>query len=531
MHSIKMLVGVLLTTFILGCSESTTEQNIQDELGGSRDEETESSSFGAVDASAISSDYSDASNGSHPSSGADSKSVDDEYTEDDESSAEESDSVEQSKSSNDQKDYRNGDTFTLPVFDGESTYIFDDDELRTYNILIDPEALERMNAVPQDEIYEFADLVFEGDTIQDVQVRYKGSTGAWYPCTNGENGSPWPPGPNSCLKLSTKVKFNTEADSERKFFGLKKLQFHHMHHYDSQLKERVVYWFHNAMGNPAPRSVHARVEINGKLSGLYALVEQIDGRFTRERWEDGEGNIYKNNTVLPDDQLSDDATLFEVLKTNEDEDPTYTIWQTFEEELDGAQDIEEIKSVIAKWMDVPLTVNTVVTSIAMGHWDSPFLRKEYTHHNAYWYSDTTEQKLYAIPWDVDNGLISLSGRKGETSKGHMSVEDVAQAFGCNSPVQNKLQGHWLCFPDEVKVALDKLLDDVYPQIMPLLDKWEAQIEEVTQETIDTHGSSNEKGKGFPKAAISKEKWRAGVEDLREALEASKQIAEDWRSGL
>ena len=40
-------------------------------------------------------------------------------------------------------------------------------------------------------------------------------------------------------------------------------------------------------GVPAPRSVHARLFINGEYNGIFALTEQIDGRFTRENFEDG----------------------------------------------------------------------------------------------------------------------------------------------------------------------------------------------------------------------------------------------------
>ncbi|MGL1888581.1 MAG: CotH kinase family protein [Reichenbachiella sp.] len=518
-------IAALSALFITGCSDSVLLQN----ESSATSDMSSSSYIGPVEA---------------PSSSLDTISQDnsDESSEGGKNRGESSESVESEESSNNEE--RSSDTASEDsssggkggksdvgekLFDGESAYIFDDDAaVRTFKILIKQEALDRINALPKEEIYEYADFVFEGDTVRDVQVRYKGSAGAWYPCTNDpETGSPYPPGPNSCLKLSTKVKFNTEDEPDRKFFGLKKLQFHHMHHYDSQLRERLVYWFHNAMGNPAPRAVHARVEINGTLTGLYALVEQIDGRFTRERWEDGEGNIYKNNTVLPEGELSDDATLFEVLKTNEDEDPVYTIWQTFEEELDAAEDVDEITGVIEKWMDVPLMVQTVVTSIAMGHWDSPFLRKEHTNHNSYWYSDTTEQKLYSLPWDVDNAFISLSGRTGEWAKGYLTVSDVADAFACSSPVPNKLQGHWLCFPGEIKSALDKLIDEVFPQVWDQIDKWEAQIDGVTKEVIETHGTEQK----FPKGPLKMKQWRDGVADLKDALEKSKQIAEDWRSGL
>ena len=97
-----------------------------------------------------------------------------------------------------------------------------------------------------------------------------------------------------------KVKFNTDDYPERKFFGLKKLLFHSMNNDYSLLRERLGYWIFREMGVMGPRSVHAIVKINGEVSGLYALVEEVDGRFTRTNFENGEGNLYKG--IMPTDQ-------------------------------------------------------------------------------------------------------------------------------------------------------------------------------------------------------------------------------------
>ena len=47
------------------------------------------------------------------------------------------------------------------------------------------------------------------------------------------------------------------------------------------------------MGVMAPRSVHARLNINGKLSGVYALTEQIDSQFIDYNFQEKTGNLYK----------------------------------------------------------------------------------------------------------------------------------------------------------------------------------------------------------------------------------------------
>ncbi|MGL1886757.1 MAG: CotH kinase family protein, partial [Reichenbachiella sp.] len=285
------------------------------------------------------------------------------------------------------------------VLNEEIDYIFDDiGDVKTYEIVIDPAALARMDAAPKAEQYEWADFKFEGETIERVQVRYKGSYGAWVNCTEGDVGSSV--GKKTCIKLSTKIKFNTDDDPERKFFGLKKLNFYHMHFYDNQMKDRLSYWMHRAMGQPAPRVVHVKLKINGTLIGLYSLIEQIDGRFTRAHWDDGEGNIYKEHIPVKNGDLSTDNKLFEKLETNEDENPTYDTWQGFEQELLDANGTESIKSVIRKYWDIENLVSVILTSNAMDHWDSPFTRDD--GHNSYWYSDTTTEKLYPIPWDMDN---------------------------------------------------------------------------------------------------------------------------------
>ncbi|MGL1936711.1 MAG: CotH kinase family protein [Fibrobacterales bacterium] len=407
----------------------------------------------------------------------------------------------------------------------DSDYIFNDDApVKVYNILIEPDALERLDADPMAEVYESAHIVFEGDTIRDIQVRYKGGRGAWYPCGDSEHYGLG--GIKTCIKLSTKVKFNTDTDPDRKFFSLKKLQFHHMHHYDSQLRERIAYWFHREMGNPAPRLVHAQLKINDELIGLFSLVEQVDGRFTREHWEDGEGNLYKELLPVAGDSLTHDTTFMNALKTNEDENPTFTAMQTFEQEILDASTEDEIKEVISKWWDVPQLVSTILTSAALRHWDSPYLRIQYMGHNSYWYSDPTEGKLYSIPWDTDNAHLSIHGRPNDFSKDHMKHEDVLDALQCESPVDNQFMGHWLCFPDEAKEALDRLINDVYPMAETMIDKWKGQINDATKEAYTTHGD------GFPKTgALKPKKWKAAIAEEKKILREGLSAVEEWYESL
>jgi hypothetical protein len=92
------------------------------------------------------------------------------------------------------------------------------------------------------------------------------------------------------------------------------------------MHERLGYWMFREMGVPAPRSTHARVMIDGDYVGLFAVTEQIDGRLTRENFDDGTRNLHKE--VWPFDasgNLRGADEFIDGLKTNEEEDPTAQI--------------------------------------------------------------------------------------------------------------------------------------------------------------------------------------------------------------
>ena len=121
---------------------------------------------------------------------------------------------------------------------------------------------------------------------------------------------------------------------DSKFYGLKKIQLHSQNLDPSQMRERLAYWLFRAMGVPAPRSVHARVIVNGRYMGLFALTEEVDGRFTRENFEDGTGNIYKEIWPLDMHGLPfSEQTYLSHLQTNEDENPTASMMRGLRKRL------------------------------------------------------------------------------------------------------------------------------------------------------------------------------------------------------
>ena len=292
-------------------------------------------------------------------------------------------------------------------FDAE--YIFDQESLHTFDLVLSEENLNLLNADPTAEEYVQGMLIFENDTLSPVGIRYKGSIGAFVGCVDGPN---WfePSGAKICTKLSMKIKINWEGRSE-KFYGLKKLQFHSMNGDDSQMHDRAGYWLFRQMGVPAPRAVHARLNINGTYTGVYALVEQIDSRFVKENFDEGEGNLYKE--IWP---LNSEGTPYpvdhylEALKTNENDNPSVELIRDFGQKIADASD-EELQAIIATHMNINQIISYAVVDRLIRNDDGAFHWScddgVCTNHNYYWYEEPATQQLHLIPWDLDNAFENI----------------------------------------------------------------------------------------------------------------------------
>ncbi|MBT5705870.1 MAG: hypothetical protein HOI66_06045, partial [Verrucomicrobia bacterium] len=306
----------------------------------------------------------------------------------------------------------------------DSEYIFDQTRLPTFELRIPGSAYAKLDSAPADEEYVEGSLTFEGETISPVKIRYKGSVGAWAGGISGAN--PFEPsGHKIRTKLSIKIKFNG-LGSTNKFYGLNKLQLHSQNLDPSQLRERLGYWLFREMGVPAPRSVHARLVINGKFSGLYALTEQIDGRFTRHHFDEGKGNLYKEVWPLnADGHAQNEAAYISKLKTNEDEDPSVNLIQTFANEIAAASDTD-VPEIISRWMNVGEIVSFAAVDRAIRNDDGPFHWYVFggftTNHNFYWYEEPTKKQHHLIPWDLDNAFENIISNANP-------VTPIADAWG------------------------------------------------------------------------------------------------------
>ena len=409
--------------------------------------------------------------------------------------------------------------------DGTSDELFDQNKVHTFALDVDETELAKLDSDPAAEEYVEGVLTFDGREIGPVGVRYKGSIGAFIGCTSSPN--PFQPdGAKTCRKLSLKLKINWH-DPDATFYGVRRIQLHSQRLDASKMHERLGYWLYREMGVPVPRSVHARVEINGAFSGVYSLTEEIDGRFTRATFDDGTGNLYKEVWPLDSNGQPRPASEFvAALQTNRDEDPTAEIVTSFGAELAAAAPTDRV-DVLRKWIDLDVLLRTFVVDRAIAHDDGPlhwYCRQGCAPHNFYWYEEPTSRKLYLVPWDLDNAFDAIS-----PSSPVSRVIKIADPFGqVSNDCQPIAQGSFglqqrsaACDPIiGTAAALTAEFDTIRAELLAgpmsiavvdgLLAAWSAQIESLVAE----------EARQYPDAP-SVEAWRRGINELQAMIETSR----------
>lgn len=388
-----------------------------------------------------------------------------------------------------------------------SDYVYDQTKIKTYELIITKEGLAKIDANPAAEEYVEASLIFEGDTISPVGVRYKGSIGAFGGCLSDPD---WghPAGRKICEKLSMQIKINWNDRKER-FFDLNKLQFHAQNYDKSQLRERLAYWLFGQMGVPAPRTVHARVIINKKYSGLYGLVEEIDNRFAEYFYKEGKGNVYKEVwPVKPNGELESDKAFIEGLKTNEEEQDIKFI-KEFGQAI-ASSNSSNSKDLIRKYMNINEILSYIVVDRAIKHDDGPFhwycadaTVGSCENHNYYWFEDKKNKKMHLIPWDMDGAfeqvLLTSNPYTGIADKlGEISNSCLPFTFGAGrrqrSAACDKLTAAWLSFSPEYNAIKNDFQSNLVAnnKILSQLEVWAKQIEPFIMEADQIHNKGIDK---------------------------------------
>ena len=269
---------------------------------------------------------------------------------------------------------------------------FADDKLMDYAITVAPEIWANLIANATREEYVPAALAVAGVPLGMVGVRFKGSDGSLLTCFRE--------GRQICPKAALKLKFD-HVDPKQRLFGLKRLNLNSFTEDTSLMHERLAFELYHQLDIPAPRSAHARVTLNGEVLGLYLAVEEIDGRFTADRWPGlGDGNLYKE--IWPGNAQTADFP--RALKTNE-EKPDHRVLSVLNNLVKTANP-RDLGLILDEWLDVDYLMRYLAVDDAIVNWDG--LRTFYCdqsgqscgNHNYDWYQDPSKNHFWLLPWDL-----------------------------------------------------------------------------------------------------------------------------------
>jgi hypothetical protein len=281
-------------------------------------------------------------------------------------------------------------------------FVFDRTKIHSYQFTVTHDDSVAMEKTAFDEIYVPADFSFNGVPFGKVGLRFKGSK--YYllkDCFDSMGRVTTNP---LCAKVSMKVKFDKYTDTAR-FYSLKRLNMHAMSDEPSKMHEMLCYRLFRDMGIYAPRTAYMKLFVNGSFWGLFAAVEEIDGRFTKSQWPDfGDGNVFKE--VWPNKTY---RSYFEnALVTNNDPGDSGN----------GLRMVDFSKAILAStketfvrnvspFMDLDYWVRYIAVDRAVHNadgimtWYCDQQLTWITNHNYYFYQEENPGgKIWLIPWDL-----------------------------------------------------------------------------------------------------------------------------------
>ncbi len=244
---------------------------------------------------------------------------------------------------------------------------FNSPTIRVFEFELSPEALASLSRQPRTYV---KGLVREGGVIlTNVGFHLKGMGS--YRSINE--------------KASFAVKFD-EFAPDQEYAGLTKLMFNNAVQDPTYVAEYLATRLFLDAGLPAARVTHARVRLNGRDLGLYALIEAMNKRFLKRHFQNAKGNLYEAyvediNVRLDQDNGEDtsQADVRALVDACAIEDPT-----------------ERFRAV-SRRLDVDEFVSFGAMEVLVGHWDG------YTIHtnNFRLYHDPVRDRMVFITHGLD----------------------------------------------------------------------------------------------------------------------------------
>ena len=238
--------------------------------------------------------------------------------------------------------------------------------------------------------YELARVIFNGDTLDSVGVRYKGNSTYYETHQVG----------------SVKYPLNIDFDliyEDQELLGYNKLKLSNSIFDPTFVKETMGY-ITQGYYLPTPEVGYATVKINGEYLGLYILVESINKPYLNKHFGNNEGAFFKCEPQFQFGEWYDawpnlvwygnDSMIYQYqmgyeLKSDHGWEDLLSLIETLNYDTENIEDILNVDRAL--WF--------FASSIVMPDLDT---YNGVFVHNYYLYKNTNTGKFEIIPWDKDN---------------------------------------------------------------------------------------------------------------------------------
>ncbi len=161
---------------------------------------------------------------------------------------------------------------------GYEQRLFDTSRVHTIDIVMDD--WEDFLSTCENEEYETAAVVIDGEACRNIGIRAKGNTSLSQVSQMGSS------------RYSLKIEFD-HYDASESYYGLDKLCLNNIIQDNTYMKDYLSYRLMAENGVNAPLCSYAYVTVNGEDWGLYLAVEDVEDGFLARTFGSDHGAVYK----------------------------------------------------------------------------------------------------------------------------------------------------------------------------------------------------------------------------------------------
>ena len=283
------------------------------------------------------------------------------------------------------EDCKDTDCIQQPICD-TGKVLFDETILHTVELTVDAANLASLN--PSNDERVPANLIFDGNPVDNVGIRIKGFIGS----VQDLNGKP-----------GFSVKLN-EFLPGQELFGVKKFTVDNSIQDPSFLSEHIGYELWRRAGIPSQRTAYARLTFNGQYFGVYVVNESVNANFLKRNFDDGEGNLYEG--VFGIDVLDVDTI---DIDTNEALNDRADL-QALADIIVNVPD-EQFLAAVSEVLDLDAFLRYWAVEALAYHWDGYAEFGTFgccSPNNYYVYHEPTLDRLLFLPHGIDQLFQDIS---------------------------------------------------------------------------------------------------------------------------